>query len=95
MVTQYYIFEVTRNQAGELAHDVSWAWDENPDTARLKGESAYYTKLAAAAVDNKLSHAVTLLSQEGVCVMTKCYYHDAAPEPAPEPEPEPENNGEE
>lgn len=93
MVSQFYIIEISRNAEGELAHDVSWVWDDDAEQARLKAESAYYAKLSQAAVSNKMTHSVTLITDTGVPVMNYCYKHNADPEP--EPEPEPETGGEE
>lgn len=84
-MTQYYIIEIKKDEQGNYEHDVKWAFDENPDMARKKGESTYHELLSKAAVSGLETHAVSLLSQEGVCVMHQCYYN--LPE-APEPEPQ-------
>ena len=73
---QYYVIIVTRNHDGEYAHEVKWAFDQSADTARLKAEALYYTELAAAAVSEYATHAVTLLSSEGVPLLDHCYKHD-------------------
>lgn len=83
-MTQFYIVEIQQNQAGEYAHIVHWAFDENPDVAQLKAESKYYTVLAAAAVSELKSHAAILFSAEGFPMMNKCYKHGAVETPAEE-----------
>ena len=82
MVTQFYIIEIKRLKDGSLEHEVSWAYDEDPMTARLKGESAFYTKVAQAALSDTDTHAVSLLAQEGQLIDRKCYHHVIDEEPA-------------
>ena len=77
MVYQYYVFEVKRLNNGDLEHDVTWAFDESPIQARFKGEAAFHTKVAEAALSDTTSHAVTLLSAEGEAVERKVYFHNA------------------
>lgn len=83
---QYYVVIITRDAGNNYTHEVKWAFDENADQARLKAESLYYTEVAAAAVSTRATHAVTLLSSEGVPLMDKCYRHETQPEPEPEQE---------
>lgn len=73
---QYYVIIITKNAQNEYTHEVKWAFDADADQARLKAESLYYTELAAAAISPRATHAVTLLSSEGVPLMDKCYKHD-------------------
>lgn len=75
MVYQYYTIEIKRNQSGELAHEVNWAYDEDPEQANLKAQSLYYDKLSKAAVSEYASHSVTLISDEGYPVMYQCFKH--------------------
>ncbi len=88
-MTQFYIVEVKELANGEFEHVVSWAYDNDPAKARQKGESTYYTKLAAAAVSNYATHGVILFSQECYPIMNKNFVHDI------QTAPEPETNGEE
>mgnify|MGYP003571252311 CR=1 FL=1 len=83
-MTQFYIVEIQQTQAGEYAHIVHWAFDEDPDKAQLKAESKYYTVLAAAAVSELKSHAAILFSAEGFPMMNKCYKHEAVSGPVSE-----------
>lgn len=78
-MTQFYIIEI-KEVNGEYEHEVSWAYDEDTDKARLKGESLYYAKLSAAAVSEFAQHSVTLISDEGFPVMNQCYKHEIVPE---------------
>lgn len=75
MVYQYYVIEITRNANGELAHNVYWAWDENQDTARLKGESKYYEVLSDAAISEYAEHSVILISSDCYPIYNKSYTH--------------------
>ena len=79
-MTQFYVVEIKRNQADELEHEVYWAWDDDPDVARLKGESKYHEVLAAAAVSDMKLHAAIMFSEEGYPVMNQCYKHVASEE---------------
>lgn len=88
---QYYIIEIQRYANGEYGHIVHWAFDQDPDKARLKAEAKYHEILSYAATSETLSHSATILSGEGFPIMHQCYKHDV---PAPVPEPEPETEGE-
>lgn len=76
MIYQYYIFEVKRFANGELEHAVDWAYDEDPGTARLKGESKYHAKMSEAALSDTATHSVVLLGVEGQKILSGCYYHN-------------------
>lgn len=79
-MTQLYIIEVKKTQAGEFEHNVFWVWDENPNKARLKGESKYHEVLAAAAVSTMAEHSCILFTEEGFPLMHQCYKHEEVSE---------------
>lgn len=87
---QYYVVEIQQYQNGEFGHLVHYAYDEDQNKARLKGESKYYDVLSAAAVSDLPSHAAIMFSTEGFPIMNQCYKHEPEPEPEAEPEPEPD-----
>lgn len=88
-MTQYYIIEIQQYANGEYGHLVHFAWDENPDKARLKAESKYHEILAVAAVSETKKHSAVILSDESFPVLHSCYKHDVtAPAPAQVEEPE-------
>ena len=74
-MTQYYIIEIQQNAAGEYGHIVHWAFDEDPDLARLKAESKYHEIMAAAAISEMKKHSAVILSDEAFPVMNHCYKH--------------------
>lgn len=76
-MTQFYIVEVQQYANGEFGHLVHYAYDEDADKARLKGESKYHEVLAAAAVSELPTHAAIMFSTEGYPVMHQCYMHAA------------------
>lgn len=80
MVTQFYIIEIQQYQNGEYGHLVHFAYDVDPDKARLKAEAKYHEVLAAAAVSELPSHAATIISSEGFPVMHQCYKHEVTVE---------------
>lgn len=92
MIYQYYIIEIQQYADGTYGDIEHFAWDEDPEKARLKAESKYYQVLSAAAVSELPSHAAILFSSEGFPYMHQCYKH-AQPEPGPTPEPEPVEPG--
>ena len=95
-LAQYYIIEIQQYPNGEYGHIVHYAWDENPDKARLKAEAKYHEILSYAAVSETKKHSAVILSDESFPVMNQCYKHDIpAPAPALEPEPESEPESEE
>lgn len=93
-MTQFYIMEIQQYADGSYGDIKHFAYDEDPDKARLKAESKYHEVLAAAAVSNTMSHAAILFSSEGFPIMHQCYKHEVvnpAPEPTPEEVTEPES----
>lgn len=85
MLYQFYVMEIQQYadlSYGDIKH---FAYDEDPDKARLKAESKYYEVLAAAAISNLPSHAAILFSSEGFPIMHQCYKHEVAPEPEETP----------
>lgn len=79
-MNQYYVMEIQQYTNGEYGHIVHFAYDENPEKARLKGESKYHEVLATAAVSELPSHAAILMTAEGFPVYHTCYKHSAASE---------------
>ena len=76
---QFYTVEITKDQAGEFAHDVKWHFDADATKAQLKGEAAYHEIMSRAAVSEYAEHAAILFSSEGFPLMHGCYKHEAAP----------------
>ena len=79
-MTQLYIIEIKKNASDEFEHNVNWVWDEDPNKARLKGESKYHEILAAAAVSDMKEHSAILFTSEGFPLMHNCYKHDLVEE---------------
>lgn len=75
-MTQFYVVEIQQYQNGEYGHLVHFAYDADPDKARLKGEAKYHEVLAAAAVSNLPTHSAIMFSAEGFPVMYQSYKHD-------------------
>lgn len=95
MVYQYYVVEIQQYNDGSYGHIVHYAFDEDADKARLKGEAKFHEVLAAAAVSELQTHSAIMFTTEGFPVMHQCYKHAVAPEPIPEPEAAPETPEEE
>lgn len=72
---QYYIIELQKYQNGEYGNLTHFAYDADPDKARLKGESKYHEVLAAAAVSDLAEHGAILMSSQCVPIEHKCYTH--------------------
>jgi len=87
---QYYVIEIIKDAQGQYSHNVHWTFDESADKARRKAESKAYELLSAASLSETKVHSVTVLSDDGFLVMSKCY-KNISDQPAPEPEQE--NNG--
>lgn len=75
MLTQFYIVEVKKFYSGEFEHQVHFAYDEDPRTAKLKAESKYHEVLASAAISETETHSAILFTTEGEPLMHECYYH--------------------
>jgi len=88
IMTQFWIYEIQTYEDGTFGDIKHFAYDEDPDKARLKADSKFYEVLSAAAISNLPCHAVTMVSSEGFPVMHQCYKHTPV-NPAPEPEGEP------
>lgn len=84
-MTQLYIVEVKKNANQEFEHNVFWVYDEDPDKARLKGESKYYEVLSAAAISDVAEHSAILFTSEGFPLMHQCYKHENVAEVVEEP----------
>lgn len=78
MVYQYYVVEIKRLANGELEHNVTWHWDADQDTARLKAESKWHEVMASAAISETMTHGAILFSSEGFPIMNGCYTHTVA-----------------
>lgn len=74
---QYYIIELQKYQNGEYGNIVHYAYDADPDKARLKGESKYHEVLAAAAISELPEHGAILMSSKAEPIEHKCYQHAA------------------
>lgn len=72
---QFYTAEIIKTQEGEFEHDIKWYYDENEQTAQLKGEAKFHEILSRAAVSTHAEHAAILFSSRGNRIMDKCYYH--------------------
>lgn len=75
MKYQYYVVEIHQYANGEYGHIVHFAYDADPDRARLKGEAKYHEILAAAAVSELPSHAAILFTTDGFPLMHQVYKH--------------------
>lgn len=75
-MAQYYIIEIQLLQNGEYEHIVHYAYDENPNKARLKAESKYHEVLSVAAVSETKKHSAIILSDESFPIMNECYIHE-------------------
>ena len=78
-MTQFYIVEIQQYANGDYGHIVHFAYDADPEKARLKGEATYYEVLAAAAVSELPTHSAIMFSTEGFPIMHQCYKHGNAP----------------
>ena len=94
MVYQYYVVEIQQYNDGSYGHIVNYAFDEDADKARLKGEAKFHEVLAAAAVSELQTHSAIMFTTEGFPVMHQCYKHKVTSEPEAEPV-EPETPAEE
>lgn len=74
-MTQFYVVEIQKYHNGEFGHIVHYAYDEDKDIARLKGESKYHDVLAAAAISNLPEHSAIMFSTDGFPIMHQCYKH--------------------
>lgn len=74
-MTQYYIVEVRQYPNGEYEHAVYFAWDEDANKARLKGESKYYEILSTAAVSENLVHSAIMFGTDGFPYLYHSFQH--------------------
>ena len=86
-MTQFYVVEIQQYVNGEYGHIVHYAFDADPDKARLKGEAKYHEVLAAAAISELPTHAAIMFSTEGFPIMNQCYKHEVTSEPVVTEEP--------
>jgi len=74
-VYQYYVTEVRKTQAGEFEHENYWAFDENAEKARLKGEAKFHEILSRAAISTYAEHGAILFSSKCYPLMHDVYEH--------------------
>lgn len=73
---QYYITEVRKTTTGEYEHDNYWVYDENEQTARLKGEGKFHQVLAIAATSEYAQHGAILFASTCYPIKHECYVHE-------------------
>ena len=76
-MTQFYILEIKKSYSGEFEHQVYYAWDENPNKARLKAEAKYHEILSQAAVSDTAEHSAIIVSEQSFPVVNQCYKHES------------------
>lgn len=81
-MTQFYIVEILQYPNGEYGHNVHYAFDEDPDIARLKGESKYHEVLSSAAVSDTLSHSAIMFNTDAFPLIHQDYKHKIQAVPA-------------
>lgn len=75
MLTQYYIMEIQQYTDGTYGDIKHFAYDEDPEKARLKAESKFHEILSAAAISELPMHSAIMFSAEGYPIMNQCYKH--------------------
>ena len=75
-MTQFYIVEIQQYADGTFGHLVHYVYDEDPDKARMKGESKYHEVLAAAAISELPCHAAIMFATDGFPIMHQAYRHE-------------------
>lgn len=73
---QYYVIEVQKSANGDFGHNVFWAYDEDADKARLKGEAKYHEILSYGAVSEMVEHSAIMFASDGTPIMHQCYKHE-------------------
>ena len=77
---QYYVTEVRKTHGGEYEHENYWAYDEDQQKARLKGEAKFHEVLARAAVSTFAEHGAILFSSTCYPLMHAYYEHPSEEE---------------
>lgn len=75
MLYQFYIIEIKQYPNGEYEHQLYWEYDTDRDLARRKAESKAYDLLKSAALSQTVTHSVTVLSDDGLSCLGKCYHN--------------------
>lgn len=74
-MSQYYITEVRKTSTGEYEHENFWVFDDDDETARLKGESKYHEVLSRAATSTYAEHSAILFTSTCFPIKHDCYTH--------------------
>ncbi len=77
---QYYVTEVRKTHAGEYEHENYWAYDEDQQKARLKGEAKFHEIMAKAAVSDFAEHGAIMFSAQCYPLMHAYYVHPSEEE---------------
>lgn len=72
---QYYITEVRKTTTGEFEHENFWVYDENEQTARLKGEAKFHEVMSRAALSAYAEHGAILFTSQCYPIMNGYYVH--------------------
>ena len=78
MIYQYYVVEIQQYKDGTYGHIVHYAYDEDAEKARQKGDAKFYEVLAAAAVSELPKHSAILFDTSGKHLMNKSYTHEVS-----------------
>jgi hypothetical protein len=74
---QYYITEIRKTSTGEFEHENFWVYDEDEQTARLKGEGKFHEVLSRAATSTFAEHGAILFTSTCYPIKHECYTHGA------------------
>lgn len=75
MVYQFYVVEITQDANGEIAHNVTWHWDEDADKAQVKAEAKFHEVFADEGNFTGMMHSAILFSIEGFPIRHEVYKH--------------------
>ena len=72
---QYDITEIRKTSVGEFEHDNYWVYDQDEQTARLKGEGKFHEVLSRAATSTYVEHGAILFTSQCYPIKHECYIH--------------------
>ena len=75
---QYYVVEIRKLANGEFEHDVTWHYDAERETARIKAAAKFHSIFSNEDEFTGLMHSAIMFSEEGTPEKFECYRHEVA-----------------
>lgn len=77
MIKQFWILEIKQFADGSYEHETRWAFDADPDTAKVKAKAVFHGIFSAEDELNLRQHTAVIIDAEGNCIDRECIVHSS------------------